>query len=400
MRIGIYGGTFNPIHRGHIAAASAAARQLSLDKLLLIPDAVPPHKPLPAGSAGEQDRLEMARLCTGEFPVPAEVSDMEIRRQGASYTCDTLSALREQYPSDELFLLMGSDMFLSFESWRGPEEICRQATLAVFSRQSADETAAFARQREKLETAFHARVVIVENPEVIPVSSTRLRESLPSGEGRAYLTAPVYGYILRRGLYGTHTDLKHLTPETLRPIALSYLKPKRMPHVLGTEQEAAFLAEKYGADVTAARIAALLHDCTKKLNLPQQLSLCRHYGIPLDEMEQSYLKLLHSKTGAAVAREEFGVSEEIYNAIYYHTTGKADMTLLEKIIYLADYIEPSRSFPGVEELRAAVHADLNRGLCLALADSIEELRGYGSPVHPNTLRALEYIQREIGGTKE
>ena len=361
MRIGIYGGTFNPIHRGHLTAAAAAAKQLCLDKLLLVPDAIPPHKPLPAGSADAADRLEMVQLCTGELPVPAEVTDLELRRQGASYSCDTL---------------------------------------AVFSRRTADEAAAFARQKKKLEKAFSARVTVVMNPEVIEVSSTQLREELARGRGRAYLTEPVYGYILRKGLYGTATDLKHLTPEELRPIALSYLKPKRMPHVLGTEQEAAFLAEKYGADVTAARIAALLHDCTKKLDLPQQLSLCRHYAIPLDEMERNYLKLLHSKTGAAVARDRFGVSDEIYNAIFYHTTGKADMTLLEKIIYLADYIEPSRSFPGVEELRTAVHEDLDRGLCRALADSIVELQGYGSPVHPNTQEALSYIQREIGGTIE
>ena len=379
MRIGIYGGTFNPIHRGHLTAAAAAAKQLCLDKLLLVPDAIPPHKPLPAGSADAADRLEMVQLCTGELPVSAEVTDLELRRQGASYSCDTLAALREQYPADELFFLMGSDMFLSFESWRRPEEICRLATLAVFSRRTADEAAAFARRKEKLEKAFPARVTVVMNPEVIEVSSTQLREELAQGRGRAYLTEPVYGYILRKGLYGTATDL---------------------PHVLGTEQEAAFLAKKYGADVTAARIAALLHDCTKKLDLPQQLSLCRHYAIPLDEMERNYLKLLHSKTGAAVARDRFGVSDEIYNAIFYHTTGKVDMTLLEKIIYLADYIEPSRSFPGVEELRTAVHEDLDRGLCRALADSIVELQGYGSPVHPNTQEALSYIQREIGGTIE
>ena len=399
MKIGVYGGTFNPIHRGHLTAAAAAARQLSLDKLLLVPDAIPPHKALPAGSAGGEDRLEMARLCTGELPVETEVTELELRRQGASYTCDTLAALREQYPADELYLLMGSDMFLSFETWSRPEEICRMAVLAVFSRQTEDETVAFARQKEKLERAYCARVAVVVNPDVIEVSSTLLRQELSRGGGRAYLTEPVFGYILRKGLYGTSADLKHLTPDQLRPIALSYLKSRRMPHVLGTEQEAACLAEKYGADVTAARIAALLHDCTKKLDLSQQLSLCRHYGIELDEMEQSYLKLLHSKTGAAVAKDRFGVSEEIYEAIYYHTTGKADMTLLEKIIYLADYIEPSRSFPGVEELRAAVHEDLDRGLCRALADSIEELQGYGSPVHPNTREALEYIQREIGGTK-
>lgn len=91
-------------------------------------------------------------------------------------------------------------------------------------------------------------------------------------------------------------DLTHLTPEELRPIALSYLKPKRMPHVLGTEQEAVRLAERYGADVTKARIAALLHDCTKKLDMDEQLALCKKYHIPLDELEQKALKLLHSKT--------------------------------------------------------------------------------------------------------
>lgn len=112
MKIGVFGGTFNPIHRGHLAAASAAAGQLSLDKLLLIPDAIPPHKPLPSGSAGAEERLEMVQLCTAEVSAPAEVLDLELRRQGASYTCDTLAQLREQYPEEELFLLMGSDMFL------------------------------------------------------------------------------------------------------------------------------------------------------------------------------------------------------------------------------------------------------------------------------------------------
>ena len=402
------------------AAAEGAMRGLSACGRVILP-AVFPFLAVSVFLAGAPGGAGLAALLSGVmrycFRLPAAAAPAllmswiggypagaktlaELRRQGASYSCDTLAALREQYPADELFFLMGSDMFLSFETWRRPEEICRLATLAVFSRRAADEAAAFARQKEKLEKAFSARVTVVMNPEVIEVSSTQLREELARGRGRAYLTEPVYGYILRKGLYGTATDLKHLTPEELRPIALSYLKPKRMSHVLGTEQEAAFLAEKYGADVTAARIAALLHDCTKKLDLPQQLSLCRHYAIPLDEMERNYLKLLHSKTGAAVARDRFGVSDEIYNAIFYHTTGKADMTLLEKIIYLADYIEPSRSFPGVEELRTAVHEDLDRGLCRALADSIVELQGYGSPVHPNTQEALSYIQREIGGTIE
>ena len=250
MKIGVYGGTFNPPHLGHVTAARAVFELLKLDLLLLVPDREPPHKALPAGSPTPEQRLEMTRLAGEQLGLGdrVQVLDLELKRTGRSYTSDTLKALREQYPADELFFLMGSDMFLSFETWRRPEEICRLATLAVFSRRTADEAAAFARQKEKLEKAFSARVTVVMNPEVIEVSSTQLREELARGRGRAYLTEPVYGYILRKGLYGTATDLKHLTPEELRPIALSYLKPKRMPHVLGTEQEAAFLAEKYGAD--------------------------------------------------------------------------------------------------------------------------------------------------------
>lgn len=392
MRIGVYGGTFNPIHRGHLTAARAAADALGLEKVLLIPDNLPPHKALPAGSATGEDRLEMCRLTAGEVP-GMEVLDLELRRSGPSYTSDTLAELHAQYPDDELWLLVGSDMFLSLQEWHEPERILSLAGIAAFHRTRGDETERFAQQKANLEQIYGARVALLENPDVVEISSTELRVQLAQGRGRSFLTEAVCGYVLRRGLYGTHADLKHLTPEELRPIALSFLKPKRMPHVLGTEHEAAVLARRYGADVTSARIAALLHDCTKKLSMEEQLALCEQYGIALDELERKNLKLLHAKTGAAIARDLFGVSDEIYWAIYWHTTGKADMTKLEKVIYLADYIEPSRDFPGVEKLRRAVHADLEQGLLMALEDSIEEMRQRGNPVHPNTVEARDYLLR-------
>jgi len=162
--------------------------------------------------------------------------------------------------------------------------------------------------------------------------------------------------------------------------------------VLGTEQEAIRLAERYGADVEKVRIAALLHDCTKKLEMEDQLELCRHYGIELDELEQKALKLLHAKTGAAIARDVFGVDDEIYNAIWWHTTGHAGMTLLEKIIYLADYIEPSRVFPGVDDLRKKCYEDLDKGLLMGLEMSIEEMLGMGNPVHHATVEARDALK--------
>ena len=140
MRIGVYGGTFNPIHRGHLTAARAAADALGLEKVLLIPDNLPPHKALPAGSATGEDRLEMCRLTAGEVP-GMEVLDLELRRSGPSYTSDTLAELHAQYPDDELWLLVGSDMFLSLQEWHEPERILSLAGIAAFHRTRGDETA-------------------------------------------------------------------------------------------------------------------------------------------------------------------------------------------------------------------------------------------------------------------
>ncbi len=391
MNIGIYGGTFDPPHWGHITAARAAMEQLGLDKLVLIPDRVPPHKALPEVSASPEQRLEMAALATAELGKRAEVSDRELRRSGPSYTSDTLAALRREHPEDTLWLLMGSDMFLSLQTWHAPEEIMALARIAPFSREAEDESAAFAAQQSRLERAYGAQIRIVQNPEVRELSSTEVRAALAAGRGSDLLPPAVYGYVLREHLYGTHKALTGLTPDELRPIALSYLKPKRMPHVLGTEQEAVRLVRRYGGDETQARIAALLHDCTKKLDMAQQLALCEKYGIMLDELEQKALKLLHSKTGAAIARDVFGVEDAVYDAILYHTTGKPDMTRLEKIIYLADYIEPTRDFPGVDELRKTVYEDLDKGLLMGLTMTIQEMEEMGNPVHHLTRDARDYL---------
>lgn len=395
MKIGIYGGTFNPPHLGHVAAARAAFELLKLDKLLIVPDGRPPHKDLPPDSPTPDQRLAMTCLAAEEMGLGerVEVLDIELRRTGKSYTADTLARLRTLYPEDELWLLMGSDMFLSLHRWHAPETILSLAGIAAFGRSEEDTEEPFSAQRSYLYRTFpQARLFTMTIPGVVDVSSTQLRERLARGEGGHLLPPAVYGLILRQGLYGTAADLKALSLSQLRPVALSYLKRSRVPHVLGTEQEAIRLAERYGADVEKARRAALLHDCTKKLNMEEQLELCRRYNIPLDDLEQKALKLLHAKTGAAIARDVFGVDEEIYSAIWWHTTGHAGMTPLEKIIYLADYIEPSRDFPGVDQLRKVCYEDLERGLLMGLEMSVEEMQGMGNPVHYATLEARDALK--------
>lgn len=232
----------------------------------------------------------------------------------------------------------------------------------------------------------------VDLQEVVDISSTRLRQMLPAGQGREFLAPAVYGCILREGLYGTNADLRRLDLEDLRCVALSMLDPRRIPHVLGTEETAAALALRWGADEESARRAALLHDCTKKFDKELQMALCRQYGIEPDAAERREGKLLHAITGAAVAYADFGVSGEVRDAIRWHTTGKADMTLLEKIIYLADYIEPTRDFCDLTELRRLAFEDLDGALLLGFTMAVEDLAKKGMPVHPNSVLARDYLK--------
>ena len=398
MRVGIYGGTFDPIHLGHLAAAKTVVEELGLDRLFLIPAAIPPHKALKKQSAAAEHRLAMTRLAAESLRMEQiVVTDLEMRREGPSYTVDTLREIHAEYPEAELWLMVGTDMLESFASWREPGEIMRLAGLCAFGRNEEDTERSLSVHAERLRELYpDARLRVLTLPNLVEISSTEVREGLAEERGEEFLATAVYGYILRHGLYSTETDLKKLSLEQLRPIALSYLKGRRIPHVLGTEKTAVRLAEKYGADVTAARQAALLHDCTKRLSMEEQLALCERYGIELDAMEREALKLLHAKTGAAIAGDVFGMSEEVVSAIRWHTTGRAGMTLLEKVIYLADYIEPTRDFPGVDELRSVCERSLDEALALGLAMTVEEMKTWGNPVHEKTLEALVYLkgQRE------
>ena len=397
MKIGIYGGTFNPPHLGHMAAAQTAIEVLGLDKLILIPAAIPPHKQLPEETPEARHRVAMTELMADALQLPkvVEVSAMELEREGKSFTADTLAILKEQYPDDELWLLMGTDMFLTLQYWYQPERICQLAGICAFGRTEQDGEAVFAPQREFLKEKYNARITTITLPGLVEISSTQLREMLEQGEGHKYLHPAVHGYILMNGLYGTHADLKHLDIPDLRACSYSMVKQKRVPHIRGTEEEAMRLAKHWGADVTLAQRAAILHDCTKYLELEPHKALCEQYGVELDELEQRAVKLLHSKTGACIAKYVFGEPDEVYEAIFWHTTGKADMTLLEKIIYMADYIEPNRDFEGVEEMRALAYSDLDKAMLMGIDSTIEDMQQRGNPIHKNTQQAQAWF-REHG----
>lgn len=399
MKIGIYGGTFNPPHLGHMAAAQAAVAALGLDKLLLIPAAIPPHKALPSGTPPQEERLAMVEKWADVMGGHVEVSTLELEREGKSYTSDTLRSIRQTYPDAELWLLMGTDMFLTLHLWHEPEVILSLAGVCAFGRTEQDGEAMFAPQRDYLQQHFHAKITTITLPGLVDISSTRLRELLENGGGGQYLLPSVYGYILMHRLYGTKADLKNLDLNQLRACSYSMMRAKRIPHVMGVEEEAVKLAQRWGADPELARRAGILHDCTKYYELPEQLEICAKYGVELDELEQKAVKLLHSKTGACIARGVFGQPDAVYDAIFWHTTGKADMTTLEKVLYIADYMEPNRDFDGVERLRHLAYTDLDKAMLLGVEMTIQEMQQRQVPIHTNTLQARDWL-RQHGVTTE
>lgn len=200
MRIGIYGGTFSPVHRGHLLAAREFVRGMELDKLLVIPAAQPPHKEMQMPVSAD-DRLEMCRLAFGEMET-VEISDVEISRGGKSYTVDTVTDLRKKYPRDELFLLVGTDMILTFDLWYRYEDILSMCDLVYVRRETdSDLNAKISEKISFLEKQTgkkirHIKIAPVE------ISSSELRQMLLEGEDTGDLIPKkVMDFILEKGLY-------------------------------------------------------------------------------------------------------------------------------------------------------------------------------------------------------
>ena len=388
-RIGIYGGAFNPPHLGHIRAAQCAVEALDLSQLLMIPSCVSPHKLLPENAPTPQQRLQMLQLALTDRE-KIQASDLELQRGGTSYTFETVDEVTRLYPGAERILFMGTDMFTSFLTWRHPEKILEKASVAVFYRGEKGEKEAIHDQKVALE-AMGAKVYVVENP-VTEISSTDLRRMLVFRCASPFLAPQTENFLREQGLYGTAKDYRGLPMEELEQVVVGLLKPNRVAHVLGCRDTAAQLARIWGADETAAARAGLLHDITKALDGPLQLTLCREYGIILDDFSSHNPKTLHALTGSLVAERIFGERETVVQAIRSHTTGKANMNLLEKIIYVADYMEPNRDFPGVENLRALAYTDLDAALRLGLEMTLEMLRSQGREISPESQEALQYLK--------
>ncbi|MBQ7923677.1 MAG: nicotinate (nicotinamide) nucleotide adenylyltransferase [Clostridia bacterium] len=387
MRIGIFGGSFDPVHSEHVRLAAAAIESLALDKLFVLPAHTPPHKP---GKKLTSDgaRLDICRLAFADLP-KAEVSDYEIRQGGTSYTYLTCRHFKETYDNAELFFLVGTDMLRDFPTWKNPEGILNDATLAVCARNEADDW--LEKESAAFEERFGKKFAVI-NYNGAPVSSTYIRvlagAQMPLSP---YVNESVEKYIYEKGLYAI--------PRASEALVLQ--KPSRAAHSLRVAETAAKRATSLGLDEEKVITAALFHDCAK--NIPQESNLLQGFALQ-KEWGDVPPPVLHQFTGAYVAQQIFQIrDEEILDAIRFHTSGRSNMTTLGALIFLADMVEAARNYEGVDVLRKLYwketpKTDSRRYLfeCLqeALRRTIEYLEEKGEKVYPLTKRAYEFYKNK------
>ncbi len=377
IKIGVFGGTFNPPHAGHVRLIKAAADRIGMEKVLIIPSCIPPHK-MPGKLASGENRMEMCRLAFGGDS-RFEISSTELDRGSKSYTVETLRELKKIYQDDEIYFVIGSDMLETFTQWYKWEEILELAFICAASREEgfkADLSVYTPEQREK---------IIFLDIEPFEVSSTEIRVEIAKGKESSLIDPKVYEYIEKNNLYDDGLS-------AFRKILCEKLDEFRIYHSECVSECAAVLAEKYGADSEKARLAGLMHDVMKNASPAEHLDLMEKSGETLSKVDLSNSKVWHQLSGAQYLKENGIITdEEILGAIRWHTTGRADMTLLEKIVYTADFISADRDYPDVGIVRKLAEESLEKAILYTARYTINKLVSAGMPIHPATVECYNCL---------
>ncbi len=365
MKIAIFGGTFNPIHNGHLNVIENVQKALNPDKLILMPTHIPPHKAV-KDLASDEARLEMCRLAASLYE-NVLVSDFELKAEGKSFTVTTMEHLKSIYPDDNLYFVMGSDMLKTFLTWYKPERIMELCTLVCVCRSEADKKSAKANAEEIRIRGGRCTII---DCEAVEASSTEIRADLiaySTSFGR--IPESVESYISENGLY----NFDKTKYNSYREYLALHLSEKRFNHSLNVADEALKLAVLYDCDREKAYFAGLVHDICKELPIEEQYALTLRSPLKVTDVELGAPKTYHGIAGSVFLKEHFGITDpDILSAVRYHTVAKGGMNLLEKIIYMADLISKERHYPDVEYYRDVTHKDLDLGLYEAMKFSIED----------------------------
>lgn len=377
MRIGLFGGTFDPVHFEHVKLCRHAVKELQLDKLIIMPAGQPPHKT--GKRTDPADRWNMCRLAFSDLR-GCELWNYELAKTGPSYSYLTLQHLRTIYPQDELLFLIGGDSLHDFFTWKNPEVIASLCQLAVARREGESDRAALERfvrvfGKEPIFLSIRGKNLSSTEARILTLFGLPTETVMPKA---------VREYVARRNLYQEEAGFV----ERIRP----FLTEKRFRHTAYTVTESLLLARRTGCDPKKAFLAAALHDVAKKLS-DEELA---GYGYIRDPRMPD--PVVHAFAGAYLAERVFGVTDpEIVDAIRYHTTGRPGMSMLEKVLYVADCIEKTRDYEGVEVFRQAVAEDFELGFVCCLKGTMELLKkDHREQVSELTGEAYEYYRHELG----
>ncbi|SEK27646.1 nicotinate-nucleotide adenylyltransferase [Pseudobutyrivibrio ruminis] len=391
MRIGIYGGTFNPIHNTHIEIAQAAKRQFDLDIVYFLISGTPPHKDT-SETVADLCRYDMVRLAI-EGIDGLELDDREIYRAGKSYSYITFTELHQEHPDDELFFIMGSDSLINFKNWVKPEIISQYCNVLAAPRAGDD--------MDKIEQSIHECKNIFDGDFFLidyianDIASSSIRNKIRiNPDIKNQMPEAVFNYIIEHNLYTqdsyTMEDVMRLDDEMKKE-----LKVSRYVHTIGVAQTAYSLAIRWNYPAINAMVAGMLHDCAKCISDEKRISVCEKNNIPITDIEYKYPHLLHGKVGAYYAKEKYDIKDnQIAHAIEVHTTGCPNMSLLDKIIFVADYIEPGRDKqPRLDIIRSVAYSDLDLCVYMILEDSVNYLNSNPDMVDPTTIDTFNYYRK-------
>jgi nicotinate (nicotinamide) nucleotide adenylyltransferase len=363
--------------------ARAALKNGGVDEVWFMPTYVSPLKVNHATFDADL-RLKMIEAAIADEP-QMKVSTLELERSDVSYTIDTATQLLDLYPEHRFSWIMGADRVNDMMQWRSIEELAQKITFISAHRPGHD----FKYDR----LPFHIRMrMTVIQMDMILLSSTTIRERLAAGDPINKLV-PVQILPLLNAEYSW-------TPDRIAAHVAKRMPEKRWAHTQGVVAESIRLAERYGADPVKAEIAAILHDVAKYWPIEEQREVLESEQIGLAEL--AYDKaLMHAIVGAFVAQRDYDIDDqEILDAIRYHTSGRAKMSLLDKIVCLADYIEPGRDFPGVDAIRKLADENLEAALVAGFNSTFQFLIENNKRIFPLTLEARNGLLAELELTRE
>ena len=390
MKTAIFGGTFDPIHNGHIHIAKYTLSEFNLDKVIFMPTGNSYMKKDVSPSVHRMNMLKLALESHEEF----DISDLEVKREGYTYTKDTVKYFKENNPEDELYFLIGSDTLFMIEKWAEPEYLFDNLIFIVCDRNDEE----IANKAEELKNKYNADIRF-SKCDFLDISSSEIRKNVIENGYESLneksLDIKVINYIKEKHLY---KDI----PDALMIMMLKNdLKESRLLHTLGVLDTASQLAKAYRADIGRCEKAALLHDCAKYMPMEEKIAICERNFVKISDIEKQSDSLLHSKAGACLAYEKYGIKDpEILDAIKWHTTGRPNMSIIEKIIFVSDFIEPNRTHSDkLPMYRMIAMADIDLVCMNILKDTLDYINSKDEPIDPMTQETYDFYKDLISKRK-